>query len=78
MLEKGLVTREQGEKGHIYQTSVPAERTKQQLAHDLIERAFAGSTRDLVLHALGGRDVPPEELAEIRNLIEQMEKGEKK
>ncbi|MEM7600017.1 MAG: BlaI/MecI/CopY family transcriptional regulator [Verrucomicrobiota bacterium] len=78
MLEKGLVTRTDGQKGHVYQTSVPAEKTKRQLAQDLIQRAFAGSARELVLHALGGRDVSPEELAEIKKLIRKIEREEGK
>lgn len=77
MLEKGLVTRSDGQKGHIYQTSVPAERTKRQLAQDLIHRVFAGSAQDLVLHALGGRQVSSEELSEIKKLIRKIEKEDK-
>ena len=76
MTEKGLVTREDGERSHVYRASVPAERTKRQLAHDLVERAFAGSTHDLVLHALGGRKITSEELGEIRKLVEQLENKE--
>jgi predicted transcriptional regulator len=74
MTEKGLVTREAGRNGHRYRAAVPAERTKRQLAHDLIERAFAGSAHDLVLHALGGRKVSAKEFAEIRKLVNQLEK----
>ena len=75
MTEKGLVTREPAEgNGHRYRTSVPAERTKRQLAQDLMERAFAGSAHDLVQHALGGRKVSVKELGEIRRLVEQLER----
>ncbi len=73
MTEKGLVTREDRERSHIYRPSVPARDTKRQLAHDLVERVFAGSTHDLVLHALGGRKVTAEELAEIRKLVDRFE-----
>ncbi|MDF1813946.1 MAG: BlaI/MecI/CopY family transcriptional regulator [Verrucomicrobiales bacterium] len=78
MLEKGLVTRREGGKGHIYETSVPAEKTKTQLTHDLLNRVFAGSTKDLVLHALGGRKMTAEELDEIRDVISEMDQEEKK
>ncbi|MEZ5330236.1 MAG: BlaI/MecI/CopY family transcriptional regulator [Verrucomicrobiales bacterium] len=73
MTEKGLVTREVTDRTHVYRASVPAERTKRQLAHDLLERVFKGSARELVQHALGGREVSPEELAEIRKLVEKLE-----
>jgi len=78
MREKGLVTREEGERGHIYQTSVPAENTKRQLAHDILEKVFSGSTHDLVLHALGGRKVSGDELREIKKLVSKIEKEESK
>ena len=73
MTEKGLVDREDGERSHVYRASVPAQRTKRQLAHHLIESAFAGSAHDLVLHALGGRKITTEELGEIRKLVQQLE-----
>ena len=78
MTEKGLVTREDGVRGHLYSTSVPAESTKRQLAHDLIERAFEGSAHDLMLHALGGRKITQEELGEIRKLVEELHDKEEK
>ncbi len=78
MREKGLVTREEGERGHIYKTSVTAEKTKRQLAHDILEKVFSGSTHDLILHALGGRKVSSDELREIKKLVIKIEKEESK
>jgi predicted transcriptional regulator len=79
MTGKGLVMREEGERGgHRYRASVPAERTKRQLAQDLLDRAFAGSAHDLVQHALGGRKVTAKEFGEIRKLVDQLEKEGKR
>jgi predicted transcriptional regulator len=73
MTEKGLVVRAEGERGHIYQPSAPAERTKKQLVGDLMKRAFGGSVRELVLQALGSGKVSAAEVREIRKLLDQLE-----
>jgi len=73
MTEKQLVIRHDGERGHIYAPKVPAERTKGQMVRDLLDRAFGGSIRELVLQALGSRKVSPAELREIRKLLDDMD-----
>ncbi|RYD70028.1 MAG: BlaI/MecI/CopY family transcriptional regulator, partial [Verrucomicrobiaceae bacterium] len=35
MTEKGLVVREDGERGHVYAPTVPAEKTQKQMVRDL-------------------------------------------
>lgn len=74
MTEKGHVTRTDGERGHIYAPSIPAERTKKQMVGDLLERVFGGSMQDLVLQALGSRKVSRAELKEIRDLLDRYDK----
>jgi predicted transcriptional regulator len=43
----------------------------------LLDRVFAGSARKLVLQALSMKKASPQELAEIRKLLDQLEGGEK-
>jgi predicted transcriptional regulator len=45
------------------------------LANDLLERVFDGSATQLVVHALSRRKAEPEELAEIRRLLDEIERG---
>jgi BlaI family penicillinase repressor len=73
MTEKRLVVRDQGELGHVYQPSVPAEQTRRHLVGDLMDRLFDGSARDLVVQALGTHKVSPSEIREIRKLLDEME-----
>ena len=73
MTEKQLVLREDAERGHVYAPAVPAERTKRQMIGDLMDRAFGGSARELVLHALGARKVSAAELSEIRKLLNELD-----
>ena len=74
MAEKGLVTRDESQRAHIYAAAAPAESTQQQLVGDLVERAFGGSALSLVMSALADRRADSRELAEVRELLERMEK----
>src|SRR5436305_663537 len=77
MAEKGLVTRDESQRAHLYATRLPEEQTQTQLVRDLLDRAFEGSATRLVMRALSSRPAAPEELAEIRQLLDQLE-GETK
>jgi predicted transcriptional regulator len=72
MTEKGLVGRDETQRAHVYQARVGEEQTQQHLLGDLLDRAFQGSTARLVMQALSTRRATPEELAEIRRLLETM------
>ncbi|MGA3094890.1 MAG: BlaI/MecI/CopY family transcriptional regulator [Bryobacteraceae bacterium] len=76
MAEKSLVRRDERQRAHVYRASQPREWTQRQLAGDLLRRAFGGSASSLVLGALSASKATPEELAEIRRMIEKHEKGE--
>lgn len=71
MADKGLVTRDESTRTHVYTARVPQEQTQRQLLNDLVDRAFGGSATELVLRALSSRPASDEELAEIRRLIDQ-------
>src|ERR1700691_2552662 len=51
MTEKGLLRRNEKERAHIYEAARPQEWTQQQLAGDLLQRAFHGSARRLLIGA---------------------------
>ncbi len=74
MTEKGLVRRDDSPHAHVYQASLAEEETQQQLVVDLLERAFSGSAKKLVLQALSAKKASVQELAEIRKLLEEMER----
>lgn len=77
MAEKGLVTRDESQRAHLYAARLPEEQTQRQLVGDLLDRAFDGSAARLVQRALSSRPASPEELAEIRQWLDQLE-GETK
>jgi BlaI family transcriptional regulator, penicillinase repressor len=77
MTEKGLVKRNEKQRAHIYEPAQPRESTQKQLAGDLLQRAFAGSAKSLLMGALSARRASQEELNEIRKLLDEYEKGAK-
>jgi len=77
MTEKGLVTRDEQRRAHIYRARERRRTVARRLAGDLLERAFDGSARQLLLHALEYKKATPEELAEIRRLLDELERSRK-
>ena len=71
MAEKGIVSRDESARTHIYVARLPQQHTQRQLVGDLITKAFGGSAARLVMHALSTHPASKEELVEIRRLIEQ-------
>ena len=69
MADKGLVTRDESDRSHVYAARVSEGRTQRQLVSDLVDRAFGGSAAALVLQALRTGQASVEELAEIQRLI---------
>jgi BlaI family transcriptional regulator, penicillinase repressor len=77
MAEKGLVRRDETQRAHIYEATQTREWTQKQLAGDLMERAFSGSAKALLLGALSARKASRKELAELRQLLDEYRKGDK-
>ena len=80
MTDKGLLRRSERFRNHVYEPAVPREQMQQRIAGDIMQRAFGGSARGLILGALGAKPVAADELAEIRRMIDGLDKkkrGEK-
>jgi predicted transcriptional regulator len=75
MTDKGLVARDETDRTHIYRTSLSESETQRQLLDDLLARAFRGSAMTLVMQALSGAKATPDELARIRQLLDEHEGG---
>jgi BlaI family penicillinase repressor len=78
MTEKGLVRRNEKQRAHVYEAAQPREWTQQRLAGDLLQRAFGGSAKNLLMGALSSRKSSKKELAELRELLDQYEKDDAK
>ncbi len=73
MLDKGLVRRDSSARAHIYESAYEAEDVQTRLVENLLTDAFKGSAKNLILRALSVKPSSPEELAEIRKLIDKLD-----
>jgi predicted transcriptional regulator len=65
---KGLLTRDESQRSHVYAAAHAQDALQTNLLRDLIHKAFAGSGKDLVLAALD-QHVSDREREEIRQLL---------
>lgn len=72
MFEKGLVTRDDSAKTHIYTPNVSKEKTQSQFVGKMISGLFGGSSSQLVMQALGSQAPSKEELNEIQQLLDNL------
>lgn len=78
MAEKGLLRRDETDRSHVYQAQHERGKVQQQLATHLMNRVFGGSAQELLVGALGGRRASKKELAELRQILADHEKGTKR
>ena len=71
MVDKRLLRRRPVGKAFLYSAAVGEQPTLRRMVGDIVRRAFGGSTRMLVAHALEQTDLSPEELDEIRELVDR-------
>jgi predicted transcriptional regulator len=74
MHDKGLLSRDDSERSHVYTAKLKQSATQRQLVREFMDRVFDGATEQLVLHALSARDVTPEEVAEIRRMLDDYDR----
>lgn len=76
MTEKRLVRRDEAARTHVYEAAYSEDQTQRHLVTDLLDRVFDGSAAKLVIQALNaGKASSPEELAEIRKLLDRNNDG---
>lgn len=75
MAEKGLVQRNEDQRAHIYAASAPQKETQQRMVGDMLDRVFGGSAMQLVMQALATKKASAKELAQIRQMLDEVERG---
>ena len=71
-LDKGLVRRDETVRPQVFRPAATRQRTQQQMLKDLIHKVYDGSAGSLVLQALTSQKASPEELAEIRRVLDEL------
>ncbi len=77
MTEKGLLKRSEKGRKHIYDAVLKEGETKTLLLDKLVKTAFGGSAMELVMQALGNHQTTPDELEDLKALINKIEKDKK-
>jgi len=75
MTEKRLVRRDEAARTHVYEAAYSEDQTQRHLVTDLLDRVFDGSAAKLVIQALNAGKTSPEELDEIRKLLDKNNGG---
>ena len=78
MLDKKLLSRDASSKTHIYNAAISQEHTQGQLVKRMIDTVFNGSAMDMVMQALGNHKANAEELEQIKQYLDEMEKKSNK
>jgi len=73
MFDKGLLDRNDSQRTHVYQPAVREGKIQTAMLDRFLNAAYAGSASKLAMHLLGNHKTTPEELAEIKKLIDQLE-----
>lgn len=74
MAEKGILSRDESVRPQVYKAERTRNQTQRQLVTDVLERAFGGSAGKLAMQALAAKRSSPEELREVRELLDRLEK----
>lgn len=72
MHEKGIAKRDDSCKTHIYHANISQEKTRQHLLRKMVQSLYGGSTKQLVMQALGNKATTKEEIEEIIQFLEKM------
>ena len=73
MTEKSLVTRDDTVRPQIYRARYSQQQTQTHLIKDLMQRAFDGSVKEMVMRALSTRRPSPKTLKAMEKLLEEFE-----
>ena len=73
MTEKGLIERDTSVRPQVFRPAREKSEVQNDMVGDLLDRVFGGSTESLVLRALSARPSSPEELATIRQHLDELE-----
>ncbi len=73
MFEKGMVSRDESAKSHVYRPLLSKAKVQQSMLGKVMDTFFGGSASQLVLQALGTHTPTRQEIDAIRKLLDQYE-----
>ena len=76
MREKGLVDRDDSVRRQLYQAAETRDQTQLNMVDELMQKAFGGSAKKLVMRMLSANRLSAEELSEMQRLIDKAKGAE--
>lgn len=76
MTDKGLLERDDSVRPQLYKPRRKQEQTQKHLLRDFIDRAYGGSVKSLVMHAMSTKKPSQKDLDELEALLDRFEKGD--
>jgi predicted transcriptional regulator len=73
MTEKRLLLRSERFRSHVYEPAAPMNQMQTRIAGDLLKRIFGGSSKGLIMSALGAQPTTSDERAEIRRMLDELD-----
>jgi BlaI family transcriptional regulator, penicillinase repressor len=77
MTEKGSLVRDESVRPQLYRPAQPRQRTQRGIVRDVIDRAFGGSSANLIVQALAERRSTADERRQIRELLDRLDARDK-
>ena len=78
MADKGLLKRDESSMKHVYSPAEEEEKTKSHLLNKFVDSLYKGSASKLMMQLLGNRKPSKKELQAIKDLLDQIEKENRK
>ena len=73
MVDKGILSRDESQMKHVYSVIEEEQKTKEHLLEKFVDSMYKGSASKLVMQLLGNKNTSPQDLQEIKKLIQQLE-----
>jgi BlaI family transcriptional regulator, penicillinase repressor len=73
MTDKGLLVRSERFRSHVYEPAAPKNQMQTRITGDLLKRIFGGSSKGLIMSALGAQPTTSDERAEIRRMLDELD-----
>jgi predicted transcriptional regulator len=71
---KKYLRKSQGERAYVYKPTRPQTEVVSSMVRDFVNRLFNGSAKPLMVHLAESEQFTPEELTEIRRLLQEKQK----
>ncbi|HYF78242.1 MAG TPA: BlaI/MecI/CopY family transcriptional regulator [Symbiobacteriaceae bacterium] len=78
LAQRGLLERRKAGKAYLYRAAVPREEVAGSTLKEMVQRFFGGQRLSAVSFLLGAERLSGEEVAELRRLVERLEKEEER